>query len=100
MKTSWLGKATGGILTLILLASPPLLAGRKHGDVENIGNRKINGRVAGLFPNFVSLEREIQIGAQYAQMFEQTARLVEDPVVAEYVEMLTQVPSPGNSTED
>ncbi len=90
MKTSWLGKATGGILTLILLASPPLLAGRKHGDVENIGNRKINGRVAGLFPNFVSLEREIQIGAQYAQMFEQTARLVEDPVVAEYVEELGQ----------
>jgi predicted Zn-dependent protease len=66
------------------------LAGRKHKDVEDIGNRKINGKVAGLFPNFVSLEKEIQIGAQYAQMFEQTARLVEDPVVTEYVDRLGQ----------
>lgn len=69
-----------------LLANP----NRRHGDVEDIGNRNINGRIALIFPNFVSLEREIQIGAQYAQMFEQTARLVEDPVVATYVDRLGQ----------
>jgi predicted Zn-dependent protease len=66
------------------------LAKRKHGDVEDIGNRDINGAVALIFPNFVSLEKEIQIGAQYAQYFEQTARLVEDPVVNEYVDRLGQ----------
>jgi len=78
-------------LLIFLLAMPSVaLAGRKHTDVENIGNRKINGKVALLFPNFVSLEKEIQIGAQYSQMFEQTARLVEDPVVVEYVDTLGQ----------
>ena len=77
-------------ITLTLALPPGLMAGRKHGDVENIGNRNINGRVALIFPNFVSLEKEIQIGAQYAQYFEQTARLVEDPVVTEYVDRVGQ----------
>ena len=53
----------------VLLAAPTAWADRKHGDVQNIGNRDINGRIAGIFPNFVSLEKEIQIGAEYAQMF-------------------------------
>ena len=75
-----------GLLALI----PTAYAERKHGDVENIGNRDINGRIAGIFPNFVSLEKEIQIGAQYAEMFEQTARLVEDPVVVGFVDKLGQ----------
>lgn len=77
------------ILLSVLLVFSPVLA-RDHEDVENIGNRKINGRVAWFFPNFVSLEKEIQIGAQYAQFFEQTARLVEDPVVAQYVDGIGQ----------
>jgi beta-barrel assembly-enhancing protease len=80
---------TVSILVALCLPSS-LLAGRRHGDVENIGNRNINGRVALIFPNFVSLEKEIQIGAQYAQYFEQTARLVEDPVVNEFVDRVGQ----------
>ncbi|HOM99857.1 MAG TPA: M48 family metallopeptidase [Acidobacteriota bacterium] len=83
-----------GLVSLLVVCSlacfGDALAGRKHGDVENIGNRNINGRVALIFPNFVSLEREIQIGQQYAQYFEQTARLVEDPVVQEYVDRVGQ----------
>jgi len=79
------------IFLILLLSFPQVaLAGRKHKDVENIGNRDINGNVALIFPNFVSLEKEIQMGAQYAQFFEQTARLVEDPVVNEYVDSLGQ----------
>ncbi len=79
------------IFVMVLLSVSQLaLAGRKHSDVENIGNRDINGSVALIFPNFVSLEKEIQMGAQYAQFFEQTARLVEDPVVTEYVDRLGQ----------
>ncbi len=77
-------------LIVLLLLTPVALAGRRHKDVEDIGNRKINGKVAGLFPNFVSLEKEIQIGAQYAQQIERTARLVEDPVVNEYIDRLAQ----------
>ena len=78
-------------LLITLLVFPlPLHAGRKHADVENIGNRSINGKVAWIFPNFVSLEKEIQMGAQYSQVLEQTLRLVEDPVVLEYIDDLGQ----------
>ncbi len=83
-------KVAGSLLIACLLLQPALLAGRKHKDVENIGNRKINGRVAGLFPNFVSLEKEVRLGAQFSQMFEQSARLVEDPVVNEYIDRVGQ----------
>ncbi|HSR54505.1 MAG TPA: M48 family metallopeptidase [Acidobacteriota bacterium] len=90
MKRIRLKRSIGISLIVALLLPGMALAGRKHKDVENIGNRKINGRIAGLFPNFVSLEREVQLGAQFAQMFEQTARLVEDPVVNEYVDRVGQ----------
>ena len=84
-------KRTVGFLLLLLFLFPyHAYAGRKHADVEDIGNRKINGKVAWFFPNFVSLEKEIQMGAEYVQAFEQTARLVEDPVVLEYVDRLGQ----------
>lgn len=72
------------------LSSLPGYAGRKHGDVENIGNRKVSGRIFGILPNWVSLEKEVALGAQIAAEFEQTARLVEDPVIAEYVDRIGQ----------
>jgi predicted Zn-dependent protease len=69
----------------------PGYAFRKNGDVENIGNRSISGgRVFKIFPNFISFEEEIELGSQVAAEFEQTARLMEDPVVAEYIDRLGQ----------
>ena len=78
------------LLVFILFVSGYAFGDRKHADIEDIGNRDINGLVALIFPNFVSLEKEIQIGAQYAQYFEQSARLVEDPVVTGYIDRLGQ----------
>ena len=75
-------KQTIGFLLVLSFLFPFQAYARKHTDVDDIGNRSINGRVAWFFPNFVSLEKEIQMGAEYSQFFEQTARLVEDPVVA------------------
>ncbi|MDR0842016.1 MAG: M48 family metalloprotease [Acidobacteriota bacterium] len=64
---------------------------RKHEDVENIGNRGIaGGRVYGIFPNMVSLEKEIELGQEVAAEFEQTAQLLDDPVVNEYVDRIAQ----------
>ena len=83
-------RTVGFLVLLVLLFPLQAFAGRKHEDVEDIGNRKINGKVAWFFPNFVSLEKEIQMGAEYSQFFEQTARLVEDPVVTEYIDRLAQ----------
>jgi beta-barrel assembly-enhancing protease len=73
-----------------LLTSLPGNAERKHGDVQNIGNRSVSGRVFKILPNMVSLEKEIALGGQIAAEFEQTARLVEDPVISEYVDRIGQ----------
>jgi predicted Zn-dependent protease len=82
-------------ITLILAVSVASYAAdetsnRRPGDVQNIGNRSIATRVWGIFPNFVSLEREIQIGQQVAAEFEQAAKLIEDPVISEYVDRVGQ----------
>jgi len=68
----------------------PGYAERTHGDVENIGNRDVSGRVFGILPNMISQEKEIAIGNQLASEFEKTARLVEDPVVNEYIDRVGQ----------
>ena len=73
-----------------ILVSLPAHAGRRHGDVQKIGNRSVAGRVFKILPNFVSLEKEKEIGTQISAEFEQTARLVEDPVVSEYVDKIGQ----------
>ena len=42
------------LATLVALTlSLSSYADRRHGDVENIGNRKITGNIWGVFPNFV-----------------------------------------------
>lgn len=70
--------------------SLPGYADRRHGDVENIGNRNVAGHIFGILPNWISLDKEIAIGQQVAQQFEQTARLIDDPVVSEYVDRVGQ----------
>ena len=45
-------------------------AGRKHADFDRIGIRKINGRVAWIFPNFISFKQEMEMGARYAELIE------------------------------
>lgn len=54
-------------------------------DVNAIGNRDVG---KGL--NFYSLEREIALGKQLAQEVERSAKLVDDPVVTEYVNRVGQ----------
>ena len=56
-------------------------------DVDAIGNRKIGGRGLG---NWYSLESEINMGRQYAQQIESSVKLVQDPVVTEYVNRIGQ----------
>ncbi len=75
---------------VVLLSSLPASAGRRHGDVENIGNRNVSGKIWKILPNFVSLEKEIALGNQLAAEFEQTARMVEDPVIVDYIDRIGQ----------
>ena len=81
------------ICSLVLIIAGltlPAYPDRKHGDVENIGNRSVSGHIFGVLPNFVSLDKEIAMGNQVAGQFEQTAKLIEDPVVSEYVDRVGQ----------
>jgi beta-barrel assembly-enhancing protease len=75
---------------IALLANVPQSSAREHSDIENIGNRSVSGKIFGILPNFISLEKEIELGSQIAQEFEQTARIVEDPVISDYVDRLGQ----------
>src|SRR5688500_5904931 len=78
------------VASSLLLSAAVMASARKHGDVDEIGNRNINGRIMGILPNMVSFEKEVAIGSQLAMQFEQTARLIEDPVVTEYVDRIGQ----------
>src|SRR5262249_57667069 len=53
-------------------------------DVDAIGNRKRGGF------NMHSLETDIAIGKQYAQEVERSSKLIDDPVVVEYVNRVGQ----------
>jgi predicted Zn-dependent protease len=54
-------------------------------DVEAIGNRGVGKGV-----NFYSLEREIGLGKQLAQEVERSSKLIDDPVITEYVNRVGQ----------
>ena len=81
------------LLTLTLAAAPALAQNQKDqdtkkkakDDVEQIGNRDVD---CGL--NFYSIEREVALGKQFAQEIERSVKLVDDPVVNEYVNRVGQ----------
>src|SRR3989441_5213492 len=83
-----------GILATLLTFSPALAAPQEKekeqkkdskSDVDQIGNRNVGKGV-----NFYSLEKEIAIGKQLAQEVERSAKLIDDPVVVEFVNRVGQ----------
>jgi predicted Zn-dependent protease len=57
-------------------------------DVNAIGNRNVGcGRGLG---NWYSVEGQIAMGKQYAQQVESSAKLIQDPVISEYVNRVGQ----------
>jgi beta-barrel assembly-enhancing protease len=58
-----------------------------HDDVDAIGNRKIGGRGLG---DWYSLETEIRIGKQYSMQVDNSVKMIQDPVVTEYVNRIGQ----------
>src|SRR5215469_3969818 len=78
------------VVPLALLAAFSLTAGGafakdKKNDPEEIGNRDVGKGV-----NFYSLEKEIALGKQLAQEVERQAKIIDDPVIAEYVSRVGQ----------
>jgi predicted Zn-dependent protease len=54
-------------------------------DPEEIGNRDVDGKL-----NWYSIEKEIALGKQLAQDIERQAKVIDDPVIAEYVNRVGQ----------
>ena len=77
------------------LAAPPsythpVKAYHDHGirDIDSIGNRKLGcGRGIG---NWYSLEHQIAMGKDYSRHVESTSKLITDPQIAEYINLIGQ----------
>jgi len=69
----------------VALLVPVSFAEDKKKNPDVIGNRDVGKGV-----NFYSLEKEIGLGKQLAQEVERQAKLVDDPVIAEYVNRVGQ----------
>ena len=72
-------------ISAIFLLSFSLPADNKEKNPDDIGNRDVG---KGL--NWFSLEKEIALGKQLAQEVERQAKLVDDPVISEYVNRVGQ----------
>jgi predicted Zn-dependent protease len=72
-------------LAALTLLPTRSFADDKEKDPDQIGNRDVGKGV-----NFYSLEKEIAIGKQLAQEVERQAKIVDDPVIAEYVNRVGQ----------
>jgi predicted Zn-dependent protease len=73
-----------GVAALGLLAGS-VYAKDKKNDPDEIGNRDVGKGV-----NFYSLEKEIALGKQLAQEVERQAKIIDDPIIAEYVNRIGQ----------
>src|ERR1700720_2636640 len=69
----------------VTLAVPVTFADKKEKDPDEIGNRDVG---KGL--DFYSIEKEIALGKQMAQEVERQAKIVDDPIIAEYVNRIGQ----------
>ena len=83
-------QSTAALALFALLAPGHLCVSRrsptdKEKDPDEIGNRDVGKGV-----NFYSIEKEIALGKQMAQEVERQAKIVDDPVIAEYVNRIGQ----------
>ena len=70
-------------MLLVRVVVPARGAGDKS-DVNEIGNRKVAHR------SLVSQEKEIATGKQFAAEIDRSAKLINDPVITEYVNRVAQ----------
>src|SRR5579863_4217524 len=62
---------------------------KNKNDVDDIGDRKVGGTGKSL-GNWYSVDTDVKLGKQYAMMVESSARMIQDPVIVEYVNRVGQ----------
>jgi predicted Zn-dependent protease len=83
MKQTFLFPAIS-LATLTLMCGGAVAKDKKQ-DPDEIGNRDVGKGI-----NFYSLEKEIALGKQLAQEVERQAKVIDDPIIAEYVSRIGQ----------
>jgi beta-barrel assembly-enhancing protease len=80
-------RSTVSFVLALLLAVPfpAFPADKDKSDPDAIGDRNVSGKV-----NFYSLEKEIALGKQMAQQVERQSKVINDPIVSEYVNRIGQ----------
>ena len=73
------------LFALIPLVVTTCMAGDKKKDPDEIGNRDVGKGV-----NFYSLEKEMAMGRQLALEVQKQSRMVDDPILGEYINRLGQ----------
>jgi len=73
------------ILTMALAAAAASAGDKKKDDPSQIGNRDVGKGV-----NFYSLEKEMALGKALAQQVQRQAKMVDDPLMSEYLNRLCQ----------
>ena len=73
------------VAVLMMLPSASFARDKKEDNPDDIGNRDVGKGV-----NFYSLEKEIALGKQLAQEVERQSKIIDDPVIAEYVNRIGQ----------
>jgi predicted Zn-dependent protease len=77
------------LFTILVTVSLSLVANddktKPKDDPDAIGNRSVGQGV-----NFYSLEKEITLGKQLAQEVERQAKVIDDPIIAEYINRIGQ----------
>jgi predicted Zn-dependent protease len=77
-------------LSSVLLLSYSLLTVQAFADDKNKNPDAIGDRDVGKGVNFYSLEKEISLGKGLAQEVERSAKIIDDPIIAEYVNRVGQ----------
>ncbi len=72
-------------ISVLMMAMLPLSAADKKRDTDQIGSRKVSGTL-----NRYSIEQEIALGKQLSIEVRKQARVVDDPITAEYINRLGQ----------
>jgi predicted Zn-dependent protease len=73
------------LVALVPLVVATCIAKDKKRDPDEIGNRDVGKGI-----NFYSIEKEIALGKQLALEVEKQARMVDDPILGEYINRLGQ----------
>lgn len=70
-------------------SAPKETHNKNKDDIDDIGDRHVGGTGKSL-GNWYSIDTDVKMGKQYAMMVESSARMIQDPVITEYVNRVGQ----------